>query len=332
MGEHTSVTRNRFAQLMLRCTISISMTQKILTSIRWALPVLVGMCLMTLVLFTRLAGAINALPTPDPKPGSYGIEATKKQPPPTVGATITTPGNGASFTSSPVTVTGICPNDLLVQIYDNGVMVGAVMCKGGSFSVQVSLFAGTNELWAIVYDDLEQPGPTSSIVTVNYSDTRFTAFGQLVTLTSSYGRRSAPAGSELSWPLQLSGGTGPYAFSIDWGDGTPTELKSQALSGLVTISHIYKKAGIYQVNIKVTDTNGVSAFLQVMAVASGKVDTATSTSKADAEVTGGTPRILWIPYIILLLLLLPTYWLGRRSQLISIRNKMLKERDSYQTK
>ena len=160
----------------------------------------------------------------------------------------------------------------------------------------------------------------------------FTAFGALITLTSSYGRRSAPAGSELSWPLQLSGGTGPYAFSIDWGDGSTAELKSQSLAGLVTISHVYKKAGIYQVNIKVTDSNGVSAFLQVIAVASGKVDAATSTtSNSDTAATTVT-KVLWIPAAIALLLLLPTYWLGRRSQLVSIRNKMLKERDAMQSK
>ena len=275
------------------------------------------------------ASAINPWPTPDPKPGSYGVEATKKQPPPKQGATITTPGNGASFSSSPIAVNGICPNGLLVQLYNNGVMVGAVMCSNGSFSIQVSLFAGTNELSAIVYDELDQPGPTSNIVTVNYADTNFTAFGTLITLTSSYGRRSSPAGTQLTWPLQLSGGTGPYAFSIDWGDGSAAELKSQSLAGLLDIMHTYKKAGIYQVNIRVTDTNGVSAFLQVVAVSSGKVDTTATVQQKDE--TGGTvTRVLWIPAVIAMILLLPTFWLGRRSQLVTLRNKMLKERDNYQ--
>lgn len=294
------------------------------------LPVLIGMCLLALVADVPPANAITQLPTPSPKPGSYGLEATKKQAPPTQGATITTPGNGASFSNSPITVSGICPNDLLVQVYNNGVMVGAVMCKGGSFSVQVSLFPGTNELTAIVYDDLEQAGPTSNTVTINYTDTSFKPFGASITLTSSYGRRSAAAGSPLSWPLQLSGGTGPYAFSIDWGDGTAAELKSQSLAGLVTILHTYKKAGIYQVNIKVTDTNGVSAFLQVIAVASGQVDSTPTAPNTAGSNTASKPEILWWPTIVLLLLLLPTYWLGRRSMLISIRNKMLRDRDKYE--
>lgn len=289
---------------------------------------------MTLVAMVQNVSAITALPTPDPKPGSYGIEATKPQAPPTVGATISTPGNGASFDNSPITVSGICPAGLLVQIYNNGVMVGSVICEGGSFSIQVSLFAGINELSAIVYDELEQAGPTSNIMTVTYNDTRFTAFGQLITLTSSYGRRSAAAGTELSWPLQLTGGTGPYAFSIDWGDGLSSELKSQSLPGLVNIAHVYKKAGIYRVNIRVTDANGVSAFLQLVAVSNGKVD-ATTTGVTDTQGQGGIAVqkiILWVPLIVMLLLLIPAYWLGRRSQLVTLHKKILKERDAYEKK
>jgi len=302
------------------------MVGKLQISAQWVLPVIIGSCLLALFVFVRPTAAINALPNPEPKPGSYGLEATKTQAPPTVAATITTPGNGASFSTSPITVNGICPNDLLVEVYNNNVMVGAVMCVNGSFSVQVSLFSGTNELTAIVYDSLEQPGPVSNTITVNYTNTNFSAFGALITLTSSYGRRSAAAGTELGWPLQLSGGTGPYAFSLDWGDGTATELKSQSLAGLVSIAHTYKKAGIYQANIKVTDANGVSAFLQVIAVSNGQVDTA-----EDTEGTTGTnsrTEVLWIPAAVASVLLLPAYWLGRRSEVVSIRNKMLKERNS----
>lgn len=288
---------------------------------------MVGVCLLALVV-THSAEALTPIPTPSPKPGSFGIEATKPQPPPTQGATITTPGNGASFSTSPITVSGICPSGLLVQVLNNGVMVGAVMCQNGSFTLEVSLFVGTNELSAIVYDDLEQAGPTSNIVTVSYTNTNFTSFGALITLTSAYGRRSAAAGSELQWPLQLSGGTGPYAFSIDWGDGSKLELKSQSVAGLVTIMHTYKKAGIYQINVRVTDVNGVSAFLQIIAVSSGQVE-----APVGKDVKKGELRVIviWIPAVVTLLLLGPAYWLGRRSQIISLRKKMLKEHTANST-
>ena len=296
------------------------------------IPVIIGICLLVFAILTPAASAITPLPTPAPKPGSFGLEATKKKAPPSQAATITTPGSGASFATSPITVNGICANGLLVQVYNNGVMVGAVMCVNGSFSMQVSLFAGINELSAIVYDELDQAGPVSNIVTVTYNNTSFTAFGSLLTLTSSYGRRAAPAGTQLTWPLQLTGGTGPYAFSIDWGDGSKPELKSHALAGVITIDHVFKKAGVYTVNITVTDVNGVSAFLQLVAVASGKVDgNGAAATDADKQNTP-KPEIMWVPTLLSLALLAPAFWLGRRSQLLSLRNKMLKERDAYQGK
>lgn len=311
------------------------MIQKLHRNLGWVLSISVGVCLLVALLGAGRVGAIEKIPDPKPNPGSFGLEATKRQAPPTQGATITTPGNNASFSTSPITVSGVCPAGLLVQVYNNGVMVGSVMCVNGSFSIEISLFAGTNELSAAVYDDLDQTGPASNIVPVTYTDTRFTAFGQLITLTSSYGRRSAAAGAELNWPLQLTGGTGPYAFSLDWGDGSKVELKSQSLPGLVTIAHAYKKAGIYQVNVRATDVNGVSAFLQVIAVSNGQVDDTAAGSGSDANAaTSGKERVvvMWIPAVIAFILLIPTYWLGRRSQLVSLHNKMLKERDSYEQK
>lgn len=114
------------------------------------------------------------------------------------------------------------------------------------------------------------------------------------------------------------------------GDGSEAELKSQSLAGLVTIGHTYKNAGIYQVNVTVTDVNGVSAFLQVIAVSNGIVDT---TQQATTD-TPGTVKteILWIPVIVAVILLIPAYWLGRRSQLVTLRNKMLKEHELYKEK
>lgn len=295
----------------------------------WRLLALASVSLVATVAFSYSVSAINTLPEPDPKPGSFGIEATKTQMPPTQAPRITTPGNGASFGNSPISVNGICHNDLLVEVYNNDVMVGSTMCRSGSFSLEISLFAGKNDLSAIQYDDLGQPSPRSSVVSITYTDTRFSAFGELVTLTSAYGRRSAPAGNGLVWPLQLSGGTGPYALSIDWGDGTEPQLQSQALASTFNINHTYKQAGIYTVNVRVTDTNGVSAFLQLVAVSSGEVNNTTATTDENTPVISPI-KVLWIPAAIVVVLLIPAYWLGRKSQLTTLRRKMLKERDSYQ--
>lgn len=203
------------------------------------------------------------------------------------------------------------------------------MCENGSFQLEVSLFAGENELTALVYDDLDQVGPISNTVRVSYNNAQFTSFGELVTLTSAYGRRAASTGSQLNWPLQLAGGSGPYAFSIDWGDGSDLQLMSQAGPGVVNINHVYKRAGIYRINVKVTDANGVSAFLQLIAVSNGEINPAAAAAEDSSEAAVRV-IILWIPAAIALVLLFPAYWLGRRSQLVTLRNKMLKERDSYQ--
>lgn len=309
------------------------MKQTVHKSRRWIALTLMGWLSVMVLGGASVSAQLTPLPIPDPQPGGFGLEATKTQPPPTEGATISVPGNGASFTTSPIDVQGICPDGLLVQIYNNNVMVGAVMCEDGSFRLQISLFAGSNDLQAIVYDSLGQAGPESGITSVTYTDTNMTAFGELVTLTSNYGRRSAAAGTQLSWPVQLAGGTGPYAISIDWGDGSDSQLVSQSLAGLLNIMHTYRNAGIYQVNIRATDSNGVSAFLQLVAVSNGEADTSVGQADAEGELAARERIIIiWIPAVIALLLLIPTYWLGRRSQLVSLRHKMTQERDKYQEK
>ncbi len=289
--------------------------------------VIVGLCLLLLLVMPR-AHAITPLPVPAPKANSYGLEATKLQPAPTTTATISTPSNGASFSTSPITVSGLCTTGLLVQVYDNGALVGAVNCVGGSFSMQVTLFTGLNELSATQFDDLDQASPDSNHVSVNYDNASFSAFGTLITLTSNYGRRAANPGSLLTWPLLLSGGTGPYAFSIDWGDGTPATLKSQPLSGEVDISHVYDKAGIYHVTVKVTDVNGVSAFLQLVAIANGTPTTGSTSGNSKGGTTTVT-KVMWIPTIVCTILLLPAYWLGRRSELVSLHRQLEKDMANY---
>ncbi len=272
--------------------------------------------------------ALTPLPTPAPQGGSYGLEASKTQPAPTQAATISTPTNGANFSTSPITVSGLCYGDLLVQVYDNGVMVGAINCVSGSFSLQISLFTGQNDITAIMFDDLYQAGPESNKVSVGYNNASFTAFGSLVTLTSNFGRRAANPGSTLSWPLLLSGGSGPYAFSSDWGDGKPAELKSVALSGEVEVAHVYDKAGIYNVTVKVTDVNGVSAFLQLVAIANGtpsNTSAATDKNKIIVYIT----RVIWIPAVVCLLLLPLAFWLGRRSELVSLHRKLERDMANY---
>lgn len=266
---------------------------------------------------------ITPITTENPKGNAFGMEGKISSPPPTQGARITSPSGGQTVTTPFITVSGICPSGLLVEILNNGVLVGSTLCERGSFSVQVGLFPGQNELVAKVYDDLGQAGPSSNTVTVQYNAGQFAAFGQNITLTSSYSRRGADPNTELTWPIQLSGGTGPYAFSIDWGDGTEPTLQSQSVAGIVFIKHTYKSAGIYRVTIRVTDSKGATGFLQLIAVANGSASSTVQTGEeTPSSNTIIKKQILWLPTIVAFAMLPVAFWLGGRYHMRAMKRKL----------
>jgi len=93
-----------------------------------------ALTLIACLLAFGMIGSVSAqVPLPqNPQSGSVGLEGTISTAAPTRGATITTPGNGATFTSVPITVNGLCPKGLLVKLYANNIFVGSVPCDTGS--------------------------------------------------------------------------------------------------------------------------------------------------------------------------------------------------------
>lgn len=257
------------------------------------------------------------------KSGSVGLQGTISSGPPTRGATISVPGNGAGFSTVPITVSGICPNGLLVKIFSNNVFVGSTYCNGGSYSVQVNLFGGRNDLVARVYDALDQAGPDSNLVSVTFNDAQFATFGTRVNLTSVFALRGAPPNQLLTWPIILSGGVGPYAISVDWGDGSPTDLFSQESAGAITLKHTYKTAGLYQVLVKATDKNGGTAFLQLVAQATGAGQ---DTVKKASDNSVVKTQVIWWPVLLMLPLIVAAFWVGRRHELYTLRKRLEKSR------
>lgn len=264
------------------------------------------------------------LTTENPKTNAYGIEGTISAPPPSEGARIIAPSGGQSYNFPVITVSGSCPSSLLVEVLSNDVMVGATYCENKSFSVEISLFAGRNDLSARVRDDLGQLGPSLNTVTVTYNNpgAQFAPFTSVITLTSAYSRRAIDPGATLVWPLQLSGGTGPYAFSIDWGDGTEPDLQSEPVAGNIDIQHAYSAAGIYRVTIRVTDSKGVTGFLQVIAIANGDASSSIVNTSQPADRIILRNRIIWIPAAVVCAMLIPAFWLGRRHEARTIMKKL----------
>lgn len=287
---------------------------------------------ISLVLVIALSGVrvVNAQVSPppqNPQNGAVGIQGKISAPPPTTGATITIPRDGQTFTTLPITVSGICPNDLLIKLFKNNVFAGSTQCKNGSYSIIIDLFNGQNELVARVYDSLDQAGPDSNKVTVTYN-TGATGAASHVLLTSNYAKRGANPGQVLTWPIILSGGVGPYAISVDWGDNKTPDLISQQFPGTFNIQHTYDSPGVYNILIKASDKNGGTAFLQLVGVANGALsqDQAGSTSNkndTNATTTGATKtRILWEPAAIFIPFILSTFWLGKKYELRVLRKKI----------
>lgn len=254
--------------------------------------------------------------------GSTGVSGTVPGPPPSQAATIAIPGNGQSFSTIPITVSGFCPSDTLVEIYKNNVFAGSAQCQSGSYSLQIDLFDGRNDLVAKVFDSLNQQGPDSNTVTVNFASA-ISVGGPRVTLTTQYAKRGADPGSILTWPVTLSGGTAPYAFSVDWGDKSSPDLISRASPGNINLQHTYAQAGVYKVTVKATDAGGNSAFLQLVGIANGPVQQSGTNSKNSIITSQQTKVLIW-PLLVLFVLLILSFWLGRRHQLEAIRNRLSK--------
>ncbi|PID31879.1 hypothetical protein CR970_03315 [Candidatus Saccharibacteria bacterium] len=268
----------------------------------------------------------------NPQSGSTGLQGKISAPPPATGATISLPSNGQTFETLPITVSGICPEGLLVKLFKNNVFAGSAQCDGGSFSIPIDLFNGTNELVARVYDALDQAGPDSNVVSVTFNDNISVALNR-VSITSNYAKRGANVGSNLEWPIILAGGTGPYAVSVDWGDGSPVDLISQEFPGILKLNHSYDSPGVYNIIVKVTDVNGATAYLQLVGVGNGPLSQENVAGKDGQGGSGGSDgssvantitktRIIWEPLIILIPFIVLTFWLGKRHQMKVLRRRI----------
>ncbi|MBA2279198.1 hypothetical protein H0V99_02030 [Candidatus Saccharibacteria bacterium] len=292
--------------------------QKALTLVVLALSLLIN-------LPTSVSGQ-SSPPLVNPNDQGIGMQGKLIQPPPSDAPTITLPSNGQVFTELPVIVTGLCTDGLFLRVFKNNVFGGSTVCDGGSYSVQIDLFPGQNQITARVYDNLDQSSPVSNIVTVTYAidDPLIPGLpddvSQRITLTSTFARKGADPGEELVWPITLSGGRPPYAISVNWGDGKE-DLLSQDSASTFDIKHIYQNPGVYKVIIKGTDADGVSAFLQLVGIANGAVTVGTGAQGNDQPVVTRT-RVLWQPALIMFPLVLAAFWLGKRYQLKRVRYRI----------
>lgn len=244
--------------------------------------------------------------------------------PPTVGATIDSPRDGARFSTTPVTVSGTCPKHTLVELFKNDIFAGSVPClDDGTYSLEIDLLIGPNILLARVYDDLNQAGPDSNKPAVNYDALPAQAgpltsldFGgaQLLLNTDAVFRGVFP-NQELNVPIDILGGTPPYAINVQWGDSS-NKVVPRANNQGFTVGHIYQRAGTYQISIQGSDANGRVAFLTVATIVNGQPSTIAGSSGTGGTVSSGTMTrllALWPLYTSLVAIAI-SFWLGERRE------------------
>ena len=247
-------------------------------------------------------------------------------------AVITSPTDGFSFNTSNILVEGYCPDGSYINIYDNGGFSGTSMCTtGGTFQLELSLFLGTNDLVARAYNITNQPGPTSSGVTVTYtiavSPTAPTTPPTTVLpllLVSNFVYQTFVVNNTFSWRVQIQGGIPPITLTISWGDSKHTEVITNA-SGLLTIKHTFSQQGYYPVIIKATDANGNVHILQLAALIRNPnaANIYSTNYLLPAPSVGGLTKFfestktwLWIawPSLAIIALMITSFWLGERQE------------------
>lgn len=264
---------------------------------------------------------------PLPASGSIGITGVMPGKPPTIAATIGPPADGQHFTSSPVTLSGTCPKDTLVEIFRNDIFAGSTVCDdNGKYTIEVDLLSGANAFIARVYDALNQAGPDSNKITVYFDFNAPIAKGAtsldagaapMVLITDAVYRGVFP-NQPMSMPISILGGVPPYAINVLWGD-TKNDLTSRADNQTFTVPHTYQKAGIYQIALQATDKQGRVAFLTVAAIVNGQPDVATTTGSGQSG-SGSSNAIvaqllaLWPLYTAAVAMVI-SFWLGEKREM-----------------
>ena len=257
--------------------------------------------------------------SPGPESGSIGLAGIVPGKPPTVAATIKAPSNSQRFSVSPVAVSGTCPPSTLVEVFKNDIFAGSTPCtSSGTYTLDVDLLIGQNTLIARVYDALNQPGPDSNAVIVFYDALPTQADGltplnfggdQLLLNTDAVFRGVFPE-QELVVPIDILGGTPPFAVNVQWGDSTNKVIPR---NDNVTFKamHTYKKPGTYQVTIQGTDAVGRVAFLTVATIVNGQAAITAATTPTSSSTN--KLLVLWPLYVGAFAVVI-SFWLGERRE------------------
>lgn len=256
--------------------------------------ILRGLCALGIGITVVVMGATPLLAVDQTKSGSVDVSGIVPGPPPATPPTITVPAQDAVFSQKNIDVKGDCTPGLVVRIFRNAIFAGSALCQSdGTFALMIDLTEGRNDLIARQYDSLDQSSPDSDTVSVFYNPPQAqpslpgetppssTSSGQTTSTPPSqvaqfqliidydYSFRGISPNVPLHLPIHFSGGTPPYAIAVNWGDGSTTVVSRESADQFF-VDHTYKKAGAYNVKIRISDKNGNTAYLQFVLIVNGK--------------------------------------------------------------
>lgn len=252
------------------------------------------------------------------------VVAIVHAPPPTAPATMSDPQDGATVTSSPITVSGSCPANTYVNLLTDQVFAGTSPCHADlTYTIVTDLTAGLNSLQVQDYNLTDDPGPATPATHITYTPPTPPVTTPPATTPSSYGgatKAAAPGistGEPLSlttqyhyimvtqsdmfdWVLDLEGGTPPYHVHVTWGDNLATDY-TFPLDPQFHISHHYTQDGYYDILVRSVDNTGDVRTIQLAAYignpSSTKIPTYigdTGSSGPNVSSTPGTGLSGWL--------------------------------------
>lgn len=289
---------------------------------------------------------------------SYVVTAKVAAPALTSTATIDSPTDGTVFKISSTSVNGTCPPSSYVVLYRNAAMSGAAVCSSGTYTIQTSLYPNSNILKVQDFNITDDPGPSTPTITVIYdapiippqnpvpNGTGTPVSGNtpipektvtvketastldLPLLTSNFSYKTFDTNAVFEWEVQVSGGTLPYQFDTNWGDGTTSTQKVDKAQ-TVRISHRYKKAGQYKVLVTLVDSAGFATKLQLVAIITQPrgvaIHSSVPTGDGEASIIGSGMLLLarhwlavaWGSYATVTLMAV-SFWLGERQKVAAL--------------
>lgn len=198
---------------------------------------------------------------------AYIVTATVPAPVPSTPAVIIQPAEGTITHNPDIIVGGTCPVEspaVSVVIYSNGTLLGSIPCgASGNFTIQVTIFAGSNQLTARTLTITGDYGPTGTPVNVTFSPSSTT--GGDLTGTPGIHPATAPLtihsdkeylvfgpSVPAEWVGTISGGQPPYTVNVNWGDHVVSVEKNLGTE-THRFSHLYTSMLPHVIRVTSTD-------------------------------------------------------------------------------